>query len=30
MAEDDRQRFIRQNSWRGRHDAILNLAMRDR
>jgi glycosyltransferase involved in cell wall biosynthesis len=30
MAEDDRQQFIRQNSWRGRHDAILALAMRDR
>ncbi len=30
MAEDDRQQFIRENSWRGRHDAILALALRDR
>ncbi len=29
MPEDDRQRFIRENSWRGRHDAILALAMRE-
>jgi hypothetical protein len=29
MAEDDRRQFIRDNSWRGRHDAILALAMRE-
>ena len=27
MAEPDRQAFIRANSWRGRHDAILGLAL---
>jgi hypothetical protein len=30
MSEEDRQRFIRENSWRDRHDAILGLAMRER
>jgi glycosyltransferase involved in cell wall biosynthesis len=29
MSEDERQRFIRDNSWGGRHDAILALAMRE-
>jgi glycosyltransferase involved in cell wall biosynthesis len=29
MAEVDRQAFIRTNSWRGRHDAILGLALPD-
>ena len=29
MAEDERQQFIRENSWRGRHDAILALAFAD-
>jgi glycosyltransferase involved in cell wall biosynthesis len=30
MKEADRQAFIRANSWRGRHDAILGLALPDR
>jgi hypothetical protein len=30
MSEEERQQFIRDNSWRGRHDAILGLAMRGR
>jgi hypothetical protein len=29
MTEADRQAFIRANSWRGRHDAILGLALPD-
>lgn len=29
MPEDERQQFIRENSWRGRHDAILALAFGD-
>ncbi|HEX3365465.1 glycosyltransferase [Phenylobacterium sp.] len=29
MTEDERQAFIRGNSWRGRHDAILRLALPD-
>jgi glycosyltransferase involved in cell wall biosynthesis len=29
MSEDERQRFIRDNSWRGRHDAIMALALRE-
>lgn len=30
MSENDRQKFIRENSWRDRHDAIMALAMRGR
>ncbi|MBS0363499.1 MAG: glycosyltransferase [Proteobacteria bacterium] len=30
MSEEDRQAFIRLNSWRGRHDEILRLAFRAR
>ncbi|MGZ3363660.1 MAG: glycosyltransferase family 4 protein [Caulobacteraceae bacterium] len=30
MPEDERQRFIRENSWRGRHDALLAFAMREK
>jgi hypothetical protein len=29
MPEEERQQFIRENSWHGRHDAILRLAFRD-
>ncbi len=28
MAEDDRQAFLQRNSWQGRHEAILDLALR--